>query len=364
MATIDVAAETARHLSALSPAQLEKAVAYTHGAEWHILWGYLVGLLVAWLILRWGVLRQVRDRIERKGPRPWLTAFVVALVYSLLATVLSLPWTIYSGWWFQKEFGLTSQSLTGFLSDSAIQSAFGVLLGAVFFAILYAVIRKAPKTWWLWGAGLTSLFLLFLLLIAPVTIEPMLNRYTPAPDGPVRSEVVAMAEKVGVPHDKIYIYDGSKQSNRYTANVSGLAGTARVAMSDVMFKKNADMAEIRGVVGHEMGHYVHQHSLWFAAAFSVIAALAFWLTNALFPIASRLLGGAGVNGIADPAGLPVLMVVVSTLALIGTPLFSSLTRVAESDADNFSLRHFNEPDGIAKALVKTAEYRAPNPSRL
>ncbi|MGZ8407995.1 MAG: M48 family metalloprotease [Caulobacteraceae bacterium] len=361
---IDVAAETARHLSVLSPEQLQKAVDYTHGSEWNLLWGWLAGLVVAWLILRWGGLARIRNGLEKTRPRPLLVSLVVSLVYLLVSTILSLPWAIYSGWWFQKSFGLTDQPLTGFLVDAAKGSVFGIVLGAIFYVILYAVLRKAPKTWWIWGAGLTSLFLLFVLLIAPITIEPMLNKYTPAPEGPVRAEVVAMAKQVGVPHDKIFIYDGSKQSNRYTANVSGLAGTARVAMSDVMFKKDADKAEIRGVVGHEMGHYVHQHTLWFAGALIVLSAVAFWLTGALFPLFSTLLGGRAVTGIADPAGLPILIAIISTLVLIGSPVLNSMSRFTETDADNFSLQNFNEPDGLAKALVKTAEYRAPNPSVL
>ena len=82
--------------------------------------------------------------------------------------------------------------------------------------------------------------------------------------------------------DTIYVYDGSKQSNRYTANVSGLGGTARVAMSDVVFKKHADVAEVRGVVGHEMGHYAHLHVLWLTAVFSLMAAIGFFLVDRLF----------------------------------------------------------------------------------
>jgi len=130
-----------------------------------------------------------------------------------------------------------------------------------------------------------------------------------------------------------------------------------------MFKKGADLAEVRGVVGHEMGHYVHLHVLWFAAAFSLMAMLGFWLANKLFPLASRLMG-SGVESIADPAGLPVLTAVLAVLSLLGTPLQNSVIRLAEADADNFSLQRVNEPDGLAKALVKTIEYRAATPGKL
>jgi STE24 endopeptidase len=173
-----------------------------------------------------------------------------------------------------------------------------------------------------------------------------------------------MAKQVGVPSDKILIYDGSKQSNRYSANVAGLMGTARVAMSDVMFKKDADLAEVRAVVGHEMGHYVRGHIMIYAALYGLLALIAFFLTDRLFPRAAALLGAKGVQGIADPAGLPVLGAIFAVIALVATPLTSSVSRIGESDADKFSLEHFNEPDGLAKALVKTVEYRAATPSRI
>jgi STE24 endopeptidase len=180
----------------------------------------------------------------------------------------------------------------------------------------------------------------------------------------MRSEIVAMAKQVGVPSDKIFIYDGSKQSNRYSANVAGLMGTARIAMSDVMFKKDADLAEVRAVVGHEMGHYVRGHIMIYAALYGLLALIAFFLTDRLFPRVAALLGAKGVQGIADPAGLPVLGVIFAVIGLIATPLTSSVSRIGESDADKFSLEHFNEPDGLAKALVKTVEYRAATPSRI
>jgi STE24 endopeptidase len=169
---------------------------------------------------------------------------------------------------------------------------------------------------------------------------------------------------VGVPYDKILIYNGSKQSNRYTANVAGAFGTARVAMSDVMFKKDADLAEVRGVVGHEMGHYVRKHVLWGALESGLMAMIGLFLVDRLFPMAARLTGAKGVTGIADSAGLPVISILLAVLGLLATPISNSFSRWVEADADHFSVVHFNEPDGLAKALVKTIEYRADSPGKL
>ncbi len=360
-ATFDPAAATARYLSILTPEAHAKATAYTQGGHWLLLWGAVVAVVVSWIIVRSGLLARIRGKVGL-GALGVPAVLAVAPVWFLMDSLLNLPWGIYSGWWRQLQYGMTSQALSGWMEDWGKGLIVGLIMNLILFTVIYLVMRLSPKRWWLWGGLVSSAFLIFAIVLAPVLIEPMFNKYTPAPPGPVRDTVVEMAKANGVPSDKIFIYNGSKQSNRYTANVSGLFGSARVAMSDTMFQKGADIAEVRGVVGHEMGHYVHMHVLWFAAAFSLMAMLGFWLADRLFPLAARLMG-SGVESISDPAGLPVLAAILAVLALLGAPLQNSVIRLAEADADNFSLQRVNEPDGLAKALVKTIEYRAATPGK-
>lgn len=361
-AGMDVEAETARWLATMSPQELEQAVRYTQGSHWLILWGFLVSVLVAWLIIRSGLLSGLRDRISPEGRRPNLAVLAIVPVYMIVSWLLSLPWSWWSGWRRETEFGLTSQPVAGWLSEQAMSTVIGTIAATVLLVAVYFLIRRTGRLWWAWAGGLTTVFMAFMLLASPIFIEPLFNTYTPAPDGPVRDAVVALAEQTGTPSDKIYIYDGSRQSDRYTANVSGLFGTARVAMSDTMFQQGADLAEVRGVVGHEMGHYVHMHSLWMTGIAAILAMVSFWLADRLYPVARRWLGANRVGGISDPAGLPVLSVVIAFVFVLATPVLNTMVRTIETDADQFSLEHANEPDGLARALIKTAEYRAPSPS--
>ncbi|WP_242077128.1 M48 family metallopeptidase [Brevundimonas diminuta] len=364
MTNFDPAAATAQWLATLSPQETARAIAYTHGSHWLILWSFLVSAMVAWIIVRTGLLVAIRSRIERRRRRPVLASFVVAAVYSAMSWALTLPWSIYQGWWREKQYGLTSQALGGWLGEAVIGAAISVVATSLLLVAIYALIRRARRFWWAWAAGVTAAFIVIGLVLAPLLIEPIFNTYTPAPNGPVRDAVVTLAKQTGTPSDKIFIYDGSKQSDRYTANVSGLFGTARVAMSDTMFKQGADLAEVRGVVGHEMGHYVRAHILWTVGILVLLSVLAFWLTDRLYPVAHRLLRADRVGDISDPAGLPVLALVLAFLGVLGTPVFATMTRTMEEDADHFSLVHANEPDGLSKALIKTAEYRAPSPSAI
>ena len=95
-----------------------------------------------------------------------------------------------------------------------------------------------------------------------------------------------------------------------------------------------------------------------------MALIGLFLVDRLFPMAARMLGATGVTGLADPAGLPVISILLAVLGLLATPINNTFSRWGEADADHFSVEHFNEPDGLAKALVKTIEYRASSPSQI
>jgi STE24 endopeptidase len=359
----DPKAATDAYLAAFPAAAHVKAIHYTQGGHWLLLWSWLVAVAAAVIIARLRLLPAVTGWVERRKRRPWLAAFLVALSFFLADAVLEAPWNAYAAWWRERSYGLTSQPFAGWLGENLLGAAIGAVFLALFFMVLYALIRRARRTWWLWAGALAAVFFVVQLILSPVLVEPLFNRYTPAPPGATRDAVVALAKQAGVPSDKIYIYNGSKQSNRYTANVSGLFGTARVAMSDVMFARGADIGEVRGVVGHEMGHYKHVHVVLLSIFFSVGALGALGLVALLFTrVDSRV--GTGASGIDDPVGLPVLMIVAGTVIFLATPLIDSATRLAESDADAFSLKVAHEPDGMARALVKTVEYRADSPSAL
>ena len=362
--SIDPAAATAAYLAQLPPAAHAKATAFTQGGHWLLLWGAIVAVAVSWVVLKSGILVRTRDRVQASKLRPWMAVFAVVAVDSLLETLLSLPWNAYSDWWRNTKYGMTSQSFAGWLSELALMGLITTVLLALLVGCLYALMRRAPKTWWAWGGGVVTIFFVIVMVLSPVFIQPLLNKYEPAPPGPIRDAIVEMAKANGVPSDQIFVYNGSKQSNRYTANVSGLFGTARISMSDVMFAKGADLAEVRGVVGHEMGHYVHNHALLIAAAYGLLSLIGFFLVDRLFAPVLRLTGATGVSGLSDPAGFPVIGMILAVLALLSTPIFVSIVRQAEVDADRFSLERVNEPDGLAKALVKTIEYRAATPGKL
>ena len=356
---MNVEAATARYIDSLGAANLEKAAAYTNGNHWILLWNLVVAGLVTWLIIKWGLLDRIEGRIAER--RRGLRAFTVGLAYFLVSAVITLPWTIYAGWFRETSYGRTSQPIGDFLFQTTLSTLITALIAAIFLMGVYWLIRRAGKRWWLWTGGMFAAGMAFIILLSPVLIEPLFNKYEPVPAGEVRDAVIEMAGRAGIPPEKIYMFNGSRQSNNFTANAGGVGNTARVAISDVALK-SASLDEVRAVTGHEIGHYVLKHTWYGILFFSVAAIILFWLADRLFPRLARAFGSSA--SIGDPRGLPVLMFMGAAFMLLISPLLNSFARTIETQADQYSLETENKPDGLASALVKTAEYRYPRPGKL
>jgi STE24 endopeptidase len=353
----DPAAATAAYIDGLGPEALAKAAAYTHGSEWLLLWGVVVSAIVTFVFVRFGILDRLSARLARRGWR--LRTFLLCAAFLLLSAILTLPWDLYTGWWRETAYGRTSQPLGDYLGQYAISLLLSALFGGLFFLGIYALIRRAGKRWWIWSGGLAAFAITAVLLVSPILIEPLFNDYKPVPAGAVRDALVVQAKEAGISPDRIYMFDGSRQSNNFTANASGIGHSARIAISDVALK-GASLDEVKAVTGHEIGHYVLGHIWIIVIVFSLLAILLFFLADRLFPRIAHAFGSDAAIG--DPRGFPVMMFIFSLFTFLAMPAQNTLARIEESSADAYSLRTANLPDALASALVKTAEYRNPRPN--
>ena len=353
------AQQAAQLVDSLGPEALAKAQAYTTGNHWVLFAGFGVSLLVAFIMVRLRLLDRIAARFGNQ--QGFLATYSVSAAFFLISAVISLPWAMYTDWYRQRAYDLSSQDPFDFLGQLAISEVITALAGGLFLAGVYALIRRMDQRWWLWSGGLAAFATLVMLLAGPSLIEPLFNDYKPVPQGKVRTALEEIADDVGIPHDRIFMYDGSRQSERFTANVSGLGPTARIAISDVALRQ-ASIDEVRAVTGHEAGHYKLGHIWRYVVILPALAMLFFFLLNRLFAPTARLLGSDA--RLDEARGLPVFAVVGSVLGLLATPLTNSITRIGETEADLYSLQTVNEPDALASALVKTAEYRYPRPSAL
>ncbi|WP_295527821.1 M48 family metalloprotease [Novosphingobium sp. Chol11] len=362
-AGFDVEHATQAWLATLSPAARVKSDAYFDGSQWNVLFGTVISVFVCWLMLRLRVLPGVRDAMQRRGWRPWLGIIACAITFLAANTLITLPWTIYTQFWREQHFGLMNQSLGAWLGDQAIGFVLTILIGGPLLLLTYVVIRRWPRRWWLIGSGLVSALVTLAVLVSPVFIAPLFNTYTPMPQGPVRDRIVAMAKAYQVPADQIYVADESRQSDRISANVSGLGPTIRVTLNDNLLKQPPAM--VAAVMGHELGHYVLGHSWRLILLISLLFAAQFWIAAMIVPAAIRLGGQRWkVRAIGDPASMPVFAAVLAVLSLVSLPLLNTVIRVSESEADAFGLDAAREPDAFAATAMKLSNYRKIAPGAL
>ena len=350
---------TKAYIDGLGEEALAQAAAYTAGNHWLMLWSLGVTVLSTWLILRSGILTTLVGKLSGKGL--FNRAFRVSAAFIVLSSIIELPWTIYTSWYRQTQYDMTVQPLGDFLGQAGLSLALSAVIMGVLLALFYVLVNRVGKLWWAWFGGVTASVITLMMILGPTLIQPLFNEYTAVPEGKVKAAIEALAVEANIPTERVFMYDGSRQSNNFTANVAGIGSSARIAISDVAMKQ-ADLDEVKAVTGHEIGHYVSGHIWWIVLLLSAQVVVAFLLADKLFSPVARWFGAD--EDIRNPASIPVLILVVGVLMTFFEPINNSLSRLNETDADRYSLETVNLPDGLASALVKTAEYRNPRPGKL
>ena len=392
VAPFDVTEATRAYLNTLQGAARAKSDAYFEGGYWLILWAAVVSVLIDLALLRFRLAARFRDigirvtaplsarmdamtermrRRKRRRPQRERPAYarsavtwVTALLYVAVTFVLTLPWTIYTGFVREKQYGLMNQTIGAWAGDQAKGLAVALIFVPLVIVAVYAVIRRSPKHWWIYGTGVVAVFMTIGAIITPVYLAPLFNTYTELPAGPARTRIVQMAQANQIPADHIYLFDASRQTKRISANVSGLGPTIRISVNDNLINRTT-LPETAAVVGHEMGHYVLGHTRRGLFFFILLAAAGLFIVSRLAPaLIRRNVAQWDVNNLSDPASIPLLSILLTILGLIATPITNTITRTAESEADAFGLNTAREPDGFASVAMKLSEYRKIEPDPL
>ncbi|MBB5711816.1 M48 family metalloprotease [Sphingomonas xinjiangensis] len=359
---LDPTGATAAYLAKLPKGAVETAAHYTQGSHWVLVIGKLAAVVACLIILRSGILPRIAAMTGSRN-RQNFAVFATGFAALLLQALLLMPWTFYADLVRERSYGLSNLTTGAWLTQSFITAVAGALVGGLLFIPLYVIIRRAKQRWWMWSSALLALLIALATVFAPYAAG-LFNRYEPLQPGVVHDVVTDLARQASLSGEEIVIYDGSKQTDRYTASVTGVGGTARIALSDTVMRDPVDIPAIRAVVAHEIGHYKHHHLLILAGAVALLSCIGLIMAAFAFPTALRLLGGGGVGGISDASGIPVLLAISAVFTLVTTPVVNTVMRLVERDADAYGLNLAREPDGAARALLATTSYRAPSPSRL
>ncbi len=358
MTAFDPSAATAAYLGALPPALRRAAEADTLWAHWLAVLIPLLVLAVCWAALRSGLLVQTARRYGRDGAAPWLASAVCAGLFSAVLLLACAPLEAFGAW---RAHQGAAPSLGGLAQLAARALRRDVLLigaAVVILPAVQALMRRAPRSWALWiGAVLAAA--VFAVTWAPYALASGPADLPPVPPGAARDGLARLVRDTGIPVSGIYL---SNQEAR-DADVTGLPGQARVVVSKGLWSQ-ATPAQIRAAVGHLMGHYVHGDELSLALVLALLTLggpLAIW---GLFAPAARILGARGLEGPGDAAGLPVPAAIAAIYLCVATVGFNNFIRLVNVRADQYSLDHAREPDGLATNLLRDWHDDRVDPSAL
>ena len=312
-----------------TPEQIHRAEAFRHGQIWLGLGQMAIGLAALALLVRYPPRRVMAI------PRPVLAGAATAATVAVVAGLAPLPLALVARGR-AKDVGLVTQDLAGYAGDLVKSEAITAIFAGAGGAVLVLAMRRFGRRWWIPGTVAVVAFAVISVYAGPVVLDPLFNKFTPLPRGPLRTEVLDLARRAGVDVGQVYEMDASRRTTAANAYVNGLGRTKRVVLFDTLVK-DFSPAETRLVVAHELGH-VHHHDvrdglLWVAvvAPFGLFAAAT---------LASRL---APRDAPLGPRAIPAVALSLALLLPPITWISNQLSRDVERRADAFSLQLTREP---------------------
>jgi len=285
------------------------------------------------------------------------------LAIVLIGSLVTLP---FAAWRHVvvDRYGLSTQGWGGWAVDALKGYGVSVVLGGLALLGFYALTRYVPRWWWAWGAAAVAGLVVLLSFILPVLVEPIFNKFTPMPDGPLRTDLIAMAARDGVPVKDVLVADASRRTRSVNAYVSGLGPTRRIVVYDTLLEQ-ADPAEVRSVVAHELGHAKDRDVLT-GTAIGALGAASGVVAVYLLGSWGGLLRRAGVDSIAEPRAVALLLALATLAGLAGGPFQSLVSRKVEARADAHALALTGDPATFAamQERLSTVNLSDPDPNRL
>ncbi len=241
----------------------------------------------------------------------------------------------------RRRYGLSTQTWGSWLVDVGKSYGVGLVITLVVLFGVFALIRWSPQWWWVWGAAAGALLVVVVSFAYPVVVEPVFNNFTPLQDGPLRTSLLDMAERDGVPARDVLVADASRRTTALNAYVSGFGATRRIVVYDTLLEK-ASPDEVRLVVAHELGH-AKRRDVLLGTLLGALGAATLVCVLALALRSEELLRRAGVSSAGDPRALALVLAIVAVIAAVSGPVQVLVSRRIETRADVHALDLTRDP---------------------
>ena len=307
---------------------------------------YEIALLLIWTI--GGGLEWLDQNVIALELGPIVTGIVVILSFTLLSSLLDLPFSLYSTFVIEEKFGFNRTTIKTFIVDMFKGAGLGLLIGVPLLYVVLWLMQQTGDQWWIYTWLVICGFSLFMMWIYPTWIAPIFNKFEPLEEGETLKRIKNLLTRCGFNSNGIFVIDGSKRSSHGNAYFSGFGRNKRIVFFDTLLKMLND-DELEAVLAHELGHFKKKHIIKgmiisFSTTLVALAVLAWlmkvdWFYNAL-----------GVSHASTYMALLLFTLVMPAFTFIFQPVFSLFSRKNEFEADAFAAEQ-TDAKHLIQALV-------------
>jgi Zn-dependent protease with chaperone function len=292
--------------------------------------------LLLFILLGFGLSKRFQVWAENTVRFQSVRVIIYLFWLSLFTTLLSFPFKLYS-YNVSKDFGVNVQPFNGWMKDYMIDFWINFFLTAVIVIVLYSLMKRSPKRWWLYGWLLSVPFTLFLTFIQPVFIDPLYNDFYPLKDKDLEAKILSIADEAGIPAEHVYEVNMSEKTNAMNAYVNGIGGNSRIVLWDTTLNKLKD-DEVLFIMAHEMGHYVKKHVLFGVISYTFVSLLGFYFIYKLMNLIIRRMGHLfDIREVQEIATIPLFFLLLSVISFAFTPISNTVSRAHELQADTYAV---------------------------
>ena len=278
-------------------------------------------------------------------------------VFGLAYYLMRLPLHLYGSYALEHRFGLSRLALRGWWVRELKRVAVSGLLSLLALEGLYALLRGLPSSWPLWATVAWVGFNVALARLFPTVLLPIFYKTSPLRQEELVTRLLALCRRAGLPALGVFRFDLGKETRKANAALAGLGGTRRVLLADTLIEAFPP-EEIEGVLAHELGHHRYHHISLFLSLSAAGSWIAFRMTDAM---GQWWAGRLGLDGLADLAGLPALLLWFSVLSLLSLPIQHGISRFFERQADRYAVTMTQSPQAFAAALRRLGALNLADP---
>jgi len=320
---------------------------------------FFIGVPLEWfiffIVLSIGLSKKFQQWAEAGSKFSIVQTALYFFWLSLLVTVITVPFE-WIGYKISVDYGITTQSFSSWIRDEVTDFFVNYILMSLIVIVLYWLIRKFEKRWWLYAWLLSIPFSLFLMFIQPVVIDPLYNDFYPLQDKELEEKILDIADEANIPAEHVYEVNMSEKTNALNAYVTGIGSNSRIVLWDTTLTK-LDDDEILFIMAHEMGHYVMKHIYFGIAGYLLLSLIGLFIISRLMKwIIDRWGKELKITNIRDLSSLPLFFILLGMLSFAASPLSNMVSRYQEKKADLYAIEMTENNEAAVKTFQNLSKH--------